>query len=59
MLGFKNFAEYKLKLLCAENPENVEQFLSKLAEKMRVLQKREVELLLEYKKREVTFSIRF
>lgn len=53
LLGFKNFSEYKLKLLCAENPQNVDNFLNKLADKMRILQKREIELLLDYKQKEV------
>jgi len=42
-----------LSLLCAKNPENVESFLTKLAVKMRILQKKEMDLLLQYKKDEV------
>jgi Zn-dependent oligopeptidase len=53
LLGFKNFSEYQLTLLCAKNPENVENFLNKLAEKMRILQKKEMDILLKYKKEEV------
>jgi hypothetical protein len=53
LLGFKNFSEYQLSLLCAKNPENVESFLNKLTEKMRLLQKIEMDLLLKYKKDEV------
>lgn len=53
ILGFNNYAEYALKLLCAKSPENVAQFLDKLAEKMRVLQKKEMDILLEYKREDV------
>jgi Zn-dependent oligopeptidase len=53
ILGFKNFSEYALTLLCAKTPENVEKFLDKLADKMRILQKKELEKLLNYKKQEV------
>ena len=53
MLGYNTFSEYCLKTLCAENPSNVEAFLNKLKEKMRVLQTKEMEVLLEYKRKEV------
>ncbi|CAF0714449.1 unnamed protein product [Brachionus calyciflorus] len=52
VLGFKTFSEYKLKLLCAENPENVDNFLNKLADKMKILQRKEMDSLLEYKRKE-------
>ena len=53
ILSFKNFSEYTLTVLCAKSPENVDTFLNRLAEKMRILQKKEMELLLEYKKKHV------
>ena len=53
MLNFTNFSEYALTLLCAKTPDNVNKFLDRLAEKMRVLQKKEMEILLEYKRKEV------
>lgn len=40
--------------MCAKTPENVADFLDKLATKMRVLQKKEMDALLEYKRKEVT-----
>ncbi len=40
-------------MLCAKNPQNVDDFLNKLKEKMRVLQKGEMDLLLNYKKQDV------
>lgn len=40
-------------LLCAKTPEHVDKFLNKLADKMRVLQLKEMEILLKYKKEEV------
>jgi thimet oligopeptidase len=40
ILGFKNYSEYALATLCAKNPQNVQDFLGKLGEKMKVLQKK-------------------
>ncbi len=54
ILGFKNFAEYTLSMLCAKNPESVENFLNKLSEKLRILQKKEMATLLEYKQKHVS-----
>ena len=42
-----------LPLLCAKNPENVHRFLDRLKEKLRPLQKLEMDALLQYKKEEV------
>ena len=56
ILGFKNYSEYALALLCAKNPENVDNFLNRLREKIRILQKKEMDLLLQYKKEEVNFK---
>jgi Zn-dependent oligopeptidase len=53
LLGYKNFSEYTLTLLCAKNPGNVNSFLDKLGDKLRVLQLKEMEILLEYKRKEV------
>ena len=53
MLGFKNYSEYALATLCAKKPENVQNFLNNLTEKMKILQKKEMEILLKYKKQEV------
>lgn len=53
ILGYKNFSEYALTMLCAKSPENVDNFLNKLAEKMRILQKKEMDILLNYKKEKV------
>ena len=53
ILGFKNYSEYALTTLNAKNPENVQNFLNNLMEKLRVLQKKEMDILLEYKKQEV------
>ncbi len=55
LLGFKNYSEYCLITLCAKTPENVDEFLNKLKEKMRILQKKEMDLLLQYKKKEVKY----
>jgi len=52
LLGYKNFSEYTLTLLCAKNPGNVNSFLDKLGDKLRVLQLKEMEILLEYKRKE-------
>ena len=41
-------------MLCAKNPETVDGFLNKLSEKLRVLQKKEMETLLEYKRKHVS-----
>lgn len=57
ILGFKNYAEYELILLCAKSPDNVAKFLDKLAEKMKILQVKEMEILLSYKKEEVIKKI--
>ena len=53
ILGFKNFSEYALTLLCAQKPENVNSFLDRLAQKMSSLQKKEMQILLDYKRKEV------
>jgi Zn-dependent oligopeptidase len=53
LLGFKTYSEYSMVLLCAKTPQNVDTFLNKLAEKMRILQEKEKEILLNYKKEEV------
>jgi Zn-dependent oligopeptidase len=53
ILSYKNFAEYQLTLLCAKNPDNVISFLDRLSVKMRPLQKKEMDILLEYKRQEV------
>ena len=53
MLGYKNFSEYTLTLLCAKKPETVNDFLLKLSDKLRDLQLKEMATLLEYKKKEV------
>jgi len=53
LLGYKNFSEYTLTLLCAKNPANVNSFLDKIGDKLRVLQLKEMEILLEYKRKEV------
>lgn len=50
-LGYKNFSEYTLTNLCAKNPETVQTFLKRLSEKLRVLQEKEMAILLEYKKK--------
>ena len=50
-LGYKNFSEYTLTSLCAKNPETVEIFLKRLSEKLRILQEKEMAILLEYKKK--------
>jgi thimet oligopeptidase len=50
LLGYRNFSEYTLQLLCAKTPERVTDFLDKLADKMRILQKEEMDILLKYKK---------
>jgi Zn-dependent oligopeptidase len=55
LLGFKNFAEYSLKLCMAAKPENVEKFLNQLASKLQILLAKENEILLNYKKEEVLF----
>ena len=52
-LGFKNFAEYTLTTSCAKKPENVETFLNNLTDKIKILQQKEMDALLEYKKQEV------
>ena len=54
ILGFKNFSEYQLSMRCAKNPETVATFLKRLSEKLIVLQKKEMETLLEYKKNHVS-----
>ena len=48
-------------MLCAKSPENVDNFLNKLAEKMRILQKKEMDILLNYKKEKVKqfFAVEF
>jgi Zn-dependent oligopeptidase len=53
LLGYKSFSEYTLTLLCAKKPENVNSFLEKLSSKLRILQSKEMEILLNYKKQEV------
>ena len=52
-MGFKNWAEYALSMNCAKNPDNVQSFLSKLKEKLEESRKREMNTLLEYKRKEV------
>jgi Zn-dependent oligopeptidase len=53
LLGYKTFSEYTLTLLCAKNPDNVNQFLDKLSSKLRILQEKEMAILLDYKMKEV------
>ncbi len=55
-MGFKNFAEYTLTTSCAKKPENVETFLNNLTDKIKILQQKEMDALLEYKKQEVFVS---
>ena len=57
MLGYKTFSEYTLTLLCAKNPDNVNQFLEKLSSKLRILQEKEMAILLDYKKNEVIIHL--
>ena len=52
-LGFKNFSEYQLSLLCAKNPQTVDTFLTRLSEKLIHLQRKEMDILLNYKKIDV------
>ncbi len=41
---------------CAKKPENVETFLNNLTDKIKILQQKEMDALLEYKKQEVFVS---
>jgi len=50
-LGYKNFSEYILTLLCAKTPDTVDRFIKKLSQQLRVLQLIEQSLLLDYKKK--------
>ncbi len=51
-LGYKNFSEYTLSLLCAKNPDTVDTFLNRLSQKLRPLQKSEMDTLLDYKRKD-------
>lgn len=55
-LGFKNFSEYALTMLCAKKPETVQTFLQRLTEKLRILQHEEMKILLDYKEKYVNLK---
>jgi Zn-dependent oligopeptidase len=53
-LGYKNFATYALELCMAKNQDNVKKFLEDLSSKLRLLLENELDILLKYKKDEVS-----
>lgn len=55
-LGYKTFSEYALELCMAKKPENVEKFLEDLTVKLKTLLGTELEILLKYKKEEVSME---
>ena len=54
LLGYPNHAAYKTEILMSKSPENVNKFLTELAEKMTPLWNEEKKYLLELKEKEVT-----
>ncbi|XP_077865435.1 LOW QUALITY PROTEIN: thimet oligopeptidase-like [Saccoglossus kowalevskii] len=52
LLGYETHAKYILELRMAKKPEAVDKFLKELSEKLRPLQKSELNVMLEYKKEE-------
>lgn len=50
LLGYKNFAEFRLASRMAKQPSNVESFLGHLQKDLRPLDKKETKTLLDYKK---------
>lgn len=53
-MGYKNFATYALELCMAKNQDNVKKFLEDLSSKLRLLLENELDILLKYKKDEVS-----
>ena len=54
LLGYSTHAEYILEMRMAKTPETVATFLSGLAEKLRTLQREELEGFLKYKEEDVS-----
>ncbi|XP_077980902.1 thimet oligopeptidase-like isoform X1 [Glandiceps talaboti] len=52
LLGYKTHADFILELRMAKNPTAVSDFLKDLAERLRPLQKEELDVMLQYKKEE-------
>ncbi|XP_055885225.1 thimet oligopeptidase-like isoform X1 [Biomphalaria glabrata] len=52
LLGYKTHAQFILEMRMAKTPENVQEFLTSLAEKLKPLKEEEIKLFLSYKKEE-------